>query len=115
MRGVHRKVEEPPPWTPTLSPVQRRLQRRLEFVIYACVLYYIAGGVLTVMEVRPWVWWVFGVIAFVVFVWGLVTMRALTRRGPRSIRCAGGGPVGSLEPEQLVAVSPAFMPVASGR
>jgi uncharacterized membrane protein YecN with MAPEG domain len=82
MRGVHRKVEEPPRWTPTLTPIQRKLQRRLELAIYANALEYIAGGVFAVMEVGPWVWWVFCVIGTIVFAWGLLTMRALTRTGP---------------------------------
>jgi hypothetical protein len=82
MRGVHRKVEESPRWTPTLTPIQTRLRRRLNVALVLAALAPLEVALLDGLDADP-VWWWAG-IAFNVALGAVVGIfaKALGDTGP---------------------------------
>jgi hypothetical protein len=83
MRGVHRKREEPPRWTPTLAPIQERLSRRLSiFLTTYLAVGFLVNLAMNLLEPPSWVWWSVGTLGLIAFAAALLMMRALHKTGP---------------------------------
>jgi hypothetical protein len=83
MKGVHQKREEPPRWTPTLTPIQQGLRRRLS--IYSTA--YLASGFFVnlatnLLDPPSWVWWAVGALWLIAFAPLPMLLRELQKTGP---------------------------------
>jgi hypothetical protein len=83
MRGVHRKVEEPSRWTPTLTPTQQKLWVRLDYFGLACVVTgVLLSGALEFLNLPPWVSYTVGSLFLIALALLTLMIRTLQKTGP---------------------------------